>query len=153
MNQLLDTGLENPTGKIIRIAGPVVGANGLNRVRLYDVVHVGELALVGEVIRLMGDLAIIQVYEDTSGVRIGEPVVNTGLPLVAHLGPGLLGSVYDGLQRPLEAIAASTGDFIRRGVQAPPLPEEAVWNFTPLVSKGTLGYAPESLAERKEGKE
>ena len=119
MNNPLEMGLEDPSGKIIRIAGPVVGAVGLNRVRLYDVVLVGELALVGEVIRLSGDLAIIQVYEDTSGVRIGEPVVNTGLPLVAQLGPGLLGSVYDGLQRPLKVIAASTGDFIRRGVQAP----------------------------------
>ena len=150
-SQLLEMGLEEPAGKIIRIAGPVVGAVWLNRVRLYDVVHVGELALVGEVIRLSGDLAIIQVYEDTSGVRIGEPVVNTGLPLVAHLGPGLLGSVYDGLQRPLQAIAASTGDFIHRGVQAPPLPEDVVWNFTAHVSRGDrvepgdlLGVVPES---------
>ncbi len=151
MNNPLEMGLEDPSGKIIRIAGPVVGAVGLNRVRLYDVVLVGELALVGEVIRLSGDLAIIQVYEDTSGVRIGEPVVNTGLPLVAQLGPGLLGSVYDGLQRPLKVIAASTGDFIRRGVQAPPLPEEAVWTFTPHISKGDrvgpgdlLGVVPET---------
>jgi len=142
---------ENPSGKIIRIAGPVVGATGLMGVRLYDVVQVGELALVGEVIRLASDMAIIQVYEDTSGVRVGEPVVNTGLPLVAHLGPGLLGSVYDGLQRPLEVIAASTGDFIRRGVQASPLPEEVNWNFTASVSVGDLvgpgdllGVVPES---------
>lgn len=151
MNQLLDKELGNPSGKVFRIAGPVVGAIGLDRVRLYDVVLVGELALVGEVIRLSGDLAIIQVYEDTSGVRIGEPVVNTGLPLVSQLGPGLLGSVYDGLQRPLKVIAASTGDFIRRGVQAPPLPEEAVWTFTPHISKGDrvgpgdlLGVVPET---------
>jgi len=144
-------GKENPSGKIIRIAGPVVGATGLMGVRLYDVVQVGELALVGEVIRLASDMAIIQVYEDTSGVRVGEPVVNTGLPLVAHLGPGLLGSVYDGLQRPLEVIAASTGDFIRRGVQASPLPEEVNWNFTASVSVGDLvgpgdllGVVPES---------
>lgn len=138
-------------GKVVRIAGPVVGATGLKGVRLYDVVQVGELGLVGEVIRLASDLAIIQVYEDTSGVRAGEPVTNTGMPLVAHLGPGLLGSVYDGLQRPLGVIAATTGDFIHRGVQAPPLAEDVNWTFNPCVSKGDLvgpgdllGVVPES---------
>ncbi len=142
---------DQTTGKVVRIAGPVVGATGLQGVRLYDVVQVGELGLVGEVIRLASDQAIIQVYEDTSGVRAGEPVTNTGMPLVAHLGPGLLGSVYDGLQRPLEVIASLTGDFIHRGVQAPPLAEDKTWTFTPCVSAGDLvgpgdllGVVPES---------
>src|SRR3990172_2586313 len=91
------------TGKVIRIAGPVVGAIGLEDVRLYDVVRVGELGLIGEVIRLHGDLTTIQVYEDTSGLKAGEPVINTGAPLVAELGPRLPRRVYDGLQRPLRS--------------------------------------------------
>src|SRR5512143_783239 len=118
-------------GKIIRIAGPVVRAVGLKHVRLYDVVRVGELGLVGEVIRLSGDQTTIQVYEDTSGLRIGELVHSTGAPLVVQLGPGLLGQVYDGLQRPLELLAQSGGEFIQRGVYASPLPAERLWHFTP----------------------
>ena len=138
-------------GKVIRIAGPVIRAVGLERVRLYDVVQVGELGLIGEVIRLAGDSTTVQVYEDTSGIRVGEPVRSTGLPLVAHLGPGLLGQVYDGLQRPLERLAEMSGEFIRRGEYASPLPEERCWQFTPRVSVGDwvgpgdiLGVVPES---------
>ncbi|MBN1146160.1 MAG: V-type ATP synthase subunit A [Anaerolineales bacterium] len=139
------------SGKVIRVAGPVVGVVGLREVRLFDVVQVGEMGLVGEVIRLSGNQITVQVYEDTSGIRIGEPVFSTGLPLVAHLGPGLLGSVYDGLQRPLKMLADLTGDFIRRGVSASPLPEDARWVFTPRLSAGDmvapgdlLGVTPES---------
>ena len=143
----------NLPGKIAQIAGPVVGATGLEGVRLYDVVRVGELGLVGEVIRLSGDLTTVQVYEDTSGLRIGEPVLNTRQPLVAHLGPGLIGRVYDGLQRPLEALAGLTGEFLQRGMEASPLSEQAVWHFTPCVAVGDqvnpgdwLGSMPESKA-------
>jgi len=145
------------TGRVTRVAGPVVAAAGLEDVRLYDVVRVGEMGLIGEVIRLSGDpsagqaLATIQVYEDTSGLKIGEPVVNTGAPLVADLGPGLLGSVYDGLQRPLEDLAAATGSFLERGVAASPLPLEKRWPFMPCVTLGqrvgpgdVLGVVPES---------
>jgi vacuolar-type H+-ATPase catalytic subunit A/Vma1 len=92
--------LDRGSGQVVRIAGPVVGAIGLEGVRLHDVVLVGKFGLVGEVIRLAGDLSTVQVYEDTSGVQVGDPVRNTGQPLVVQLGPGLLGSVYDGLQRP-----------------------------------------------------
>lgn len=120
-------------GKIVRIAGPVVGATGLGDVRLYDVARVGSLGLIGEVIRLSGDLATIQVYEDTSGLKVGEPVINTGLPLVVDLGPGLLGSVYDGLQRPLFDLAAHES-FISRGVTAPSLSIKKRWHFTPRVT-------------------
>lgn len=141
----------NSTGEVIRVAGPVVGATGLEEVRLFDVVQVGEMGLVGEVIRLSGQHTTIQVYEDTSGLRVGEPVCNTSLPLVAHLGPGLLGSVYDGLQRPLEVLADMTGDFIQRGVSTSPLPEDIRWRFIPCVSIGDLvrsgnllGVVPES---------
>jgi V/A-type H+-transporting ATPase subunit A len=139
------------TGEVIRVAGPVVGALGLEGVRLFDVVQVGEMGLVGEVIRLSAGHATIQVYEDTSGIRVGESVYITGLPLVAHLGPGLLGSVYDGLQRPLEVLAGMSGDFIHRGVNASPLPEDIRWEFSPrtrvgeMVGPGSLlGVVPES---------
>lgn len=145
--------LGNQIGRVVRVAGPVVGAVGLEGIRLYDVVHVGELGLVGEVIRLAGELCTIQVYEDTSGVRVGEPVQNTGLPLVATLGPGLLGRVYDGLQRPLKEMVDMSGDFIQRGLEASPLPEDSQWAFTPRVAIGEdvgpgdiLGVVPESAA-------
>jgi V/A-type H+-transporting ATPase subunit A len=138
-------------GEVIRVAGPVVGVVGLREVRLFDVVQVGELGLIGEIIWLSGNNITVQVYEDTSGIRIGEPVRSTGLPLAACLGPGLLGNVYDGLQRPLETLADLTGDFIRRGVSASPLPEDVRWVFTPRISVGDkvgpgdlLGVLPES---------
>jgi len=141
----------NNVGKVTRIAGPVVRAVGLKNIRLYDVVRVGELGLVGEVIRLSEGLTTIQVYEDTSGIRVGEPVRSTGLPLVVQLGPGLLGQVYDGLQRPLVILAETGGEFIQRGVYASPLPEDKRWQFTPRVSVGEvvgagdiLGVVPES---------
>ena len=137
--------VDRQAAKVIRISGPVVGAAGLERARLFDVVRVGELGLVGEIIRLSGDIATIQVYEDTSGVRIGEPVQNSNLPLVAHLGPGLLGSVYDGLQRPLGVLAELTGDFIHRGVAAPPLSKEIRWPFTPSVTAGDIVGAGDVL--------
>jgi V/A-type H+-transporting ATPase subunit A len=143
--------LDGGTGQLTRIAGPVVVATGLRDVRLYDVVQVGELKLIGEVIRLAGELATIQVYEDTSGVRIGEPVYTSGLPLVAELGPGLLGRVYDGLQRPLADLVTATGNFVERGVAAPALPPDVRWAFSPCVSAGEhvhpgdiLGVVPES---------
>jgi V/A-type H+-transporting ATPase subunit A len=130
--------VDGQAAKVIRISGPVVGAIGLERARLFDVVRVGEMGLVGEIIRLSGNTATIQVYEDTSGVHIGEPVRTTGLPLVAHLGPGLLGSVYDGLQRPLETLAELSGDFIRRGVEVAALPQETRWTFMPCASAGDI---------------
>lgn len=126
------------TGAITRIAGPVVEAAGLARVRLYDVVRVGELGLIGEVIRLSRTGSTIQVYEDTSGLRLGEVVVNTRRGLVAWLGPGLLGSVYDGLQRPLSELARQAGVFMTRGGDAPALAEETAWEFTALLQPGAM---------------
>ena len=124
-------------GKIYRVAGPVVTAVGISP-RMYDVVHVGKEMLMGEVIKIVGDYSIIQVYEDTSGVKPGEPVTNTGRPLVAELGPGLLHSVYDGIQRPLAVLQEKMGDFILRGVSAPGLDREAKWDFKPVVNKGDV---------------
>ncbi|MFW5942959.1 MAG: V-type ATP synthase subunit A, partial [Chloroflexota bacterium] len=135
----------NRQGDIIRIAGPVISARGLHGVRLYNVVRVGTAGLVGEVIRLSGDSATIQVYEDTSGIRVGQPVVDSGSPLVAHLGPGLLGQVYDGLQRPLQSLAELTGNFIRRGADPPSLPPERKWTFQPLVRPGAIVGAGDVL--------
>lgn len=122
-------------GQIYRIAGPVVTAIGI-KPRMYDVVEVGDEKLMGEVIKLVGDNSIIQVYEDTSGVRPGEPVRNTGLPLVVELGPGLLTSIYDGLQRPLPKLAEKWGSSISRGVTYPGLDHEKKWHFVPTVKQG-----------------
>ncbi|MDR1405066.1 MAG: V-type ATP synthase subunit A [Candidatus Methanoplasma sp.] len=122
-------------GVIYRVAGPVVTATGITP-KMYDVVHVGNEGLMGEVIKIVGDHSIIQVYEDTSGVKPGEPVTNTGLPLVAELGPGLLTSVYDGIQRPLPVLRDKMGDFIFRGVSAPGLDRAKEWDFKPTVKNG-----------------
>ena len=137
------------TGEINRVAGPVVTAIGISP-KMYDVIQVGHEKLMGEVIKIVGNKTVIQVYEDTSGIRPGEPCVSTGLPLVAELGPGLLGSVYDGILRPLPDLMAAMGDFIKRGVAAPGLDRKAKYEFTPLVKKGDkvtegqiLGTAPE----------
>jgi len=116
-------------GVIGRVSGPVVIAEGLGEARMYDVVRVGTLGLVGEIIRLVGGTATVQVYEDTTGLRPGEPVENTGAALSVELGPGLLTSIYDGVQRPLDVIQKSVGDFITRGTLAPPLDEKTRWEF------------------------
>jgi V/A-type H+-transporting ATPase subunit A len=121
---------------IVRVAGPVVVASGLDTVRMYDVVYVGHLRLVGEVIRLAGNLATIQVYEDTGGLRTGEPVVNSGGPFTVELGPGLLGSIFDGVQRPLPLLRQQQGDFIARGGSAPALNRQQRWDFEPCVQIG-----------------
>lgn len=131
-------------GWVNRIAGPVVGATGLKEIRLHDMVMVGEQRLVGEVIRLNATQITIQVYEDTSGLRIGEPIFNTGEPLVAYLGPGLMGQIFDGLQRPLTTLAQKEGGFLGRGVTESPLNEEKLWEFTPVVKAGDK-VAPGSL--------
>src|SRR2546427_2577851 len=122
-------------GEIYRVAGPVGTATGLNP-RMYDVMLTGKEELMGEVIRIVGDRRTIQVYEDTSGIRPGEPVVNSGQPLNLELGPGLLGSIYDGIQRPLPVLKDRMGDFILRGVRAPGLDRQKTWPFKPLVKAG-----------------
>ena len=136
-------------GRVSRIAGPVVTAEGIAP-RMYDVVLVGDLKLMGEVIKLVGRKTVIQVYEDTSGMRPGEPVVDTGAPLQVELGPGLLSSVYDGVQRPLPVLRDKQGDFVSRGVTASGLDRKKKWKFTPTVKKGAdleggmaLGDVPE----------
>ncbi|MEM4769564.1 MAG: V-type ATP synthase subunit A [Desulfurococcaceae archaeon] len=138
-------------GKTYRVSGPLVIAEGMKGVGVYEVVEVGEDRLIGEVIGVQGDKAIIQVYEDTSGLKVGEPVYSTGEPLSAELGPGLIGSVFDGIQRPLKKLEELVGFFVRKGVKLPPLPRDKKWYFTPLVKPGTkvsggdiVGYVQET---------
>lgn len=116
-------------GKIIRISGPVVIADGMKGAKMFDVVRVGELGLVGEVIRLQGEKATIQVYEDTTGLKPGDIVVNTNEALQVELGPGLLSSIFDGIQRPLTVLREKSGDFISRGLVAPALDRTKKWYF------------------------
>ncbi len=122
-------------GKIYRISGPVVTATGINA-KMYDVVRVGDEGLMGEVIELHGEKSVIQVYEDTSGIRPGEPVTNTGETLSVALGPGLLTEIYDGIQRPLEALEEKMGVFITRGVDADGIVMDKKWEFTATVAAG-----------------
>lgn len=123
-------------GSIIRVAGPVVVADNLVGAQMYEVVRVGALGLIGEVIRLEGNHATIQVYEDTSGLRVGDPVEATSAPLQVELGPGLLGSIFDGIQRPLPIVREQAGDFIARGISATPIDRNKRWEFTPLIRPG-----------------
>ncbi len=122
-------------GILYRIAGPVVMAKDL-AARMYDVVYVGKERLMGEVIQINENLVTIQVYEDTSGLTPGEPVENTGQPLKVELGPGLLTSIYDGIQRPLPVLQKKQGDYIFRGASAPGLDHAKKWDFSPTVKKG-----------------
>ncbi|HIO88935.1 MAG TPA: V-type ATP synthase subunit A [Candidatus Marinimicrobia bacterium] len=122
-------------GEIYRVSGPVVTAEGISP-RMYDVVLVGHEKLMGEVIRLEGDKSTIQVYEDTSGIMPGEPVENTGESLSVELGPGLLRSIYDGIQRPLPVLRDSMGDYILRGVTAPGLDHTVKWDFKATAKAG-----------------
>jgi V/A-type H+-transporting ATPase subunit A len=121
-------------GEIYRVAGPVVTVTGI-KPRMYDVVFVGDLKLMGEVIQLTGEKSIVQVYEETSGIRPGEPVIATGAPLMIELGPGLLTSIYDGIQRPLPILRDKMGDFISRGIMEPGLNRTKKWKFVPTIKK------------------
>ena len=123
-------------GKITRIAGPLVEASGVKGSQMYEVVNVGDEGLIGEIILLQGDNASIQVYEETTGIKPGEPVEPTGRALSVELGPGVLKSIYDGIQRPLELIKDKVGDYIVRGVSVPAINKKKKWKFTPKVKKG-----------------
>jgi len=123
-------------GTIRKVSGPLVVADGMREARMFDVVLVSDKNLIGEIIEVKGDLASIQVYEDTSGLGPGEPVVSTGEPLSVELGPGLIESIYDGIQRPLDKIREMVGAHITRGVSVPGLDREKVWEFTSTASVG-----------------
>lgn len=123
-------------GKIIKVSGPLVVAEGIPGARMFDIVRVSDKRLIGEIIEIRGEKSWIQVYEETTGLGPGEPVETTGRPLSVELGPGLIEAIYDGIQRPLDAIAAQGGDRIPRGIEAPGLSREKRWEFTPRLSEG-----------------
>ena len=123
-------------GKIVKVAGPLVIASNIRSAKIYDVVRVSEHRLMGEVIEMRRDEASIQVYEETGGLGVGEPVYPTGVPLSVELGPGLIESIYDGVQRPLDIIREQAGDFITRGIDIPGLNRERKWKFDPAVKAG-----------------
>ena len=124
-------------GNVIRVAGPVVEAKGMAQAVMHELVEVGSASLIGEIIRLERDNATIQVYQNTSGLKLGEIVLGTGSPLSVELAPGLVGNVFDGIQRPLEVLKSATGPFIKRTSQLKPLSRETKWQFTPKAKVGT----------------
>ncbi len=123
-------------GKIVKVAGPLVVAEGMQNAKIYDVVRVSERKLMGEIIEMRGEEASIQVYEETGGLGVGEPVYITGNPLSVELGPGLIESIYDGIQRPLDMIRETAGDLITRGIDIPGLSRERKWTFKPSARVG-----------------
>ena len=137
-------------GKIVKVAGPVVVAEGMAGARMYDVVRVGKLSLIGEIVELNGDFASIQVYEETGGIGPGEPVVDTEAPLSVELGPGLIESIYDGIQRPLDVLYGVEGEFMSRGSEQPGLNREKKWHFKPVVDNGTKVDAGDIIGEVQE---
>jgi V/A-type H+-transporting ATPase subunit A len=137
-------------GAIIRVAGSVIEATGMSEAEMHEVVDVGKDRLVGEIIRLVGDIATVQVYESTSGLKTGEEVIGTGSPLSAELGPGLIGNIYSGTQKPLEWMREKTGAFIKRGVRTIPLPRDKEWLFNPEVKVGRKLVGGDILGTVKE---
>ena len=142
MEEMAEVGLETAeerrgaTGRVVRISGPLVVAQGLTGARMYEMVRVGEQRLFGEIIEIHNDLYSIQVYEQTEGLRPGDPVGPTGMPLSVELGPGLIGRIFDGVQRPLEDLLEAQGVYIQRGAELPALERDRRWAFEPRVKVG-----------------
>ena len=138
-------------GKIIKVSGPLVVADGMSDASMQDVVRVGEQRLIGEILTMTGDQASIQVYEETSGLGPGAKVETTGAPLSVELGPGIIENIYDGIQRPLEEIVKKIGSNLARGVEVPALTREKKWDYTPVAKVGdkvtggdVIGTVPET---------
>ena len=128
------------TGSVVKVAGPLVVAQGMRDANMFDVVRVSSQRLIGEIIEMHGDRASIQVYEETSGLGTGAPVESTGEPMSVELGPGLIGSIFDGIQRPLEVIMETVkGNNLPRGVEVPALDREKKWDFTAVARPGDKG--------------
>lgn len=143
---------EKMQGQIVKVSGPVVVAKGMTGAKMYDVVRVGEQNLIGEIVELHGDTASIQVYEDTGGIGPGEIVVNTGAPLSVELGPGLIESIYDGIQRPLDTLYEQQGSFIERGAAAAGISREKKWHFKPVIENGSKVSSGDIIGEVQESK-
>ncbi|MCK5225737.1 MAG: V-type ATP synthase subunit A [Planctomycetes bacterium] len=142
---------ETRQGRVVKVAGPVVTADGMTGARMYDVVRVGKLNLIGEIVELHGDLASIQVYEETVGIGPGEPVIDTEAPLSVELGPGLIESIYDGIQRPLDLLVEAEGEFMSRGSAMPGLNRKKRWLFKPTIENGAEVSVGDIVGEVKEG--
>lgn len=138
------------TGKISKISGPLVVASGMRDSNMFDVVRVSDSRLIGEIIEMHGDEASIQVYEETSGLGTGEPVESTGVPLSVELGPGLISSIFDGIQRPLNVIREMVGNHLPRGIEVPSLNRETLWHFVPCVTQGSVVEQGDILGTVKE---
>jgi len=138
---------ERRIGKVRRVNGPVIEAEGITDGMMMELVRVAESRLIGELIKLTGDRAIIQVYEDTTGVSPGDPIYGSGMPLSVELGPGLIGTIYDGIQRPLERLAEISGTMIKKGIQSASLDRDKLWEFVPEVKAGDA-VAPGAILGR-----
>lgn len=138
------------TGKIIKIAGPVIVGSGMKGTQMHEMVKVGDDKLIGEIIELEGETATIQVYEETAGMKPGEPIESTGGPLSVELGPGIIGSIFDGIQRPLEKIKVMTGDYLQRGVSVPSLNKEKKWTLKPSAKAGSPVKGGDVIGEVQE---
>ncbi|MDD3643668.1 MAG: V-type ATP synthase subunit A, partial [Candidatus Krumholzibacteria bacterium] len=123
-------------GQVDKVVGPVVHARGVEKARMLDLVEVGEHHLVGEIVKLDGERAVIQVYEDTTGLAPGTDIYSAGVPLSVELGPGLIGTIYDGIQRPLEKIRDSSDQYIQKGIHAAALDHDRRWEFAPAIAAG-----------------
>ena len=137
-------------GTILKVSGPLVVAENMRDANMYDVVRVSEQRLIGEIIEMHGDKASVQVYEETAGLGTGEPVESTGAPLSVELGPGLIGSIFDGIQRPLEEIRKRTGSNLKRGIEIPSLDRDKKWHFVPCVTAGTRVNGGDTLGTVQE---
>lgn len=142
--------MANIAGKVLRVVGPVVEIEEVSTLRMLDMVEVGDEHLVGEVVRLKEDKAHVQVYEDTTSIKAGDPVYSEGYPLYVELGPGLIGKIYDGIQRPLEAIQEREGIFIKRGVHVSALDRNRKWHFVPVKKENTDVARAEIIGELAE---
>ncbi len=142
--------VEKRQGRVVKVAGPVVVAEGMAGARMYDVVRVSALNLIGEIVEFRGDRASIQVYEETTGIGPGEPVVDTEAPLSVELGPGLIASIYDGIQRPLDSLVRAEGDFMSRGSAMPGLARDKKWHFKPTVADGAKVAAGDIIGDVQE---
>jgi len=138
------------TGRIVKVAGPLIVAEGLQHANMFDVVRVGRERLIGEIIEMRGDKASIQVYEETAGIGPGDTVETTGAPLSVELGPGMIETIYDGIQRPLEAIREIAGSTITRGIEVSPINHEKKWDFVPCVEKGAKVIAGDIIGTVQE---
>ena len=123
-------------GTVKRVNGPVIEVSGITDAMMMELVYIGEGRLIGELVKLSGNQAVIQVYEDTTGIAPGDNVYGSGMPLSVELGPGLIGTIYDGIQRPLEELQKICGEFIKKGVTLPGLSREKSWHFVPSASAG-----------------